>query len=191
MKDQNSGGKQSLESSSLNSCSKQGHLWRQIRLLKLLSNWVLKSYKSRGCAVAVQPWVLYCPYGKECFPYILSECLSLKFLSTIMSITSSCRPWQVAFMCPPMTTISSTGWASCSPPASADSVSAPSCRHLGVSSWSLGDNWLPQSTGRVAVLIQPGSSWLSLFKVSILAELFPAEMLSLFYSMILEKIISF
>lgn len=158
-----------------------------MRLLRLLSSWVLKSRKSRGCAVAVQSLVLNCPYGKECFPYIQSECLSLEFLSTIMSITSSCRPWQAAFMCPTTTTISSTGWASCSPPASADSVNAPSCRHLGVPPWSLGDNWLPKSTGRVAVLIQPGSSWLSLFKVSILAELFPAEMLSLFYSVILEK----
>lgn len=187
VKDQNSGGKWSLEFSNLSSCSKWGHLWEQMRLLRVLSNLVMKSRKSSGCAA-------FLCAGLSLWEGIFSVYpiwMPLIGISTITSITPFCRSWQAAFRCPTTTTISATGWTSCSPLASADSMSAPSCRHLGVSPWNLGNNWLPQSTGCVAVLIQAGSFWLSFFKVSILAELFPAEMLSLFHSVILEKRSSF
>lgn len=188
LKDHNACWKWSPEFSNLSSCSKQGHLW---------GRWGYSGFYPIGSwnparAEAVQlAAVLDCPHGTEFFPYIQSEILCLEFMCTMKSITPFCRPWQAAFRCPTTTTISSTGWTSDSPPVAADRVSVPSCSHLGVSPWSLGDTWLPQSTGRVAVLIKPGCSWLLLFKVSVLTELFPAEMLSLFYSVILEKIISF
>lgn len=156
-----------------------------MRLLRLLSNWVLKSHKSRDCAA--------------CFSAGLSSWESIFSLYPIWVPLFGISVHHKEHHPPPADPGRLLLGAPQPPPSRPQAEQAAFLRQLLIE-WvlhhagilvSLHEAWgIIGSHNPLAVLIQPGCSWLLLFKVSI-AELFPAEMLSLFYSVILEKRIPF
>lgn len=73
--------------SSPTSCSKQGQLRDQDRLLRDLTSWVLKNSKAGGCKTSMTNVLPIVPMGKKAFPYSQSVTLLFQFMPV-----SSCNP---------------------------------------------------------------------------------------------------